>query len=294
MNIALLGYGKIAADSHVPAIAATPGVTLAAVISRRGEGPPGVPVFPSLAALAESGLSVDAISLANRPAERFATAMEALARGWHVMLEKPPAATVAQAEALVAAAGPLTLFATWHARENAAVDAARELLRTRTITAVRIVWREDVNKWHPGQDWVWQPGGFGVFDPGINALSILTSLVPGDTRMQSAHLIRPPGKPMPIIATLDFSQAGIPVHAHFDWSPVATETWDIAFDTREGPLLLSNGGATLHVDGTLVETPHLPEYQRLYARFAALEKAGASDADLSPLIIVEAAFAAAP
>ena len=33
-------------------------------------------------------------------------------------------------------------------------------------------------RWHPGQEWIWQAGGFGVFDPGINALSIVTRILP--------------------------------------------------------------------------------------------------------------------
>jgi D-galactose 1-dehydrogenase len=43
---------------------------------------------------------------------------------------------------------------------------------------VNVIWREDVRVWHPGQDWIWQPGGLGVFDPGINALSIITHILP--------------------------------------------------------------------------------------------------------------------
>jgi hypothetical protein len=46
---------------------------------------------------------------------------------------------------------------------------------------VEIVWHEDVRKWHPGQQWIWEPGGFGVFDPGINALSIATRIFPASS-----------------------------------------------------------------------------------------------------------------
>ena len=42
---------------------------------------------------------------------------------------------------------------------------------------MRIDWRESVRKWHPGQEWVWEPGGFGVCDPGINAMSIFTEIM---------------------------------------------------------------------------------------------------------------------
>ena len=41
-----------------------------------------------------------------------------------------------------------------------------------------VTWKEDVRHWHPGQQWIWEAGGFGVFDPGINALSIVTKIMP--------------------------------------------------------------------------------------------------------------------
>ena len=73
-------------------------------------------------------------------------ARAALAAGKHVMLEKPPCATLTEARALgdMAAAGGLSLFATWHSRRGAAVEAARALLATREIHGVEIIWHEDV------------------------------------------------------------------------------------------------------------------------------------------------------
>src|SRR3546814_16671658 len=63
-----------------------------------------------------------------------------------------------------------TLFTTWHAQYNTAVEEARVRIAQDGLSRARITWIEDVRKWHPGQDWIWKPGGFGVFDPGINAL----------------------------------------------------------------------------------------------------------------------------
>ena len=45
-------------------------------------------------------------------------------------------------------------------------------MRERTIRTLTVAWKEDVRIWHPGQAWIWKAGGLGVFDPGINALSI--------------------------------------------------------------------------------------------------------------------------
>ncbi len=116
------------------------------------------------------------VSICTPPQAHFEAALTSLRAGKHVMLEKPPAATTRQIALLAeeAARRNLTLFQTWHSRFAAGVDAAREWLRTRKLVSGRIIWKEDVHHWHPGQKWIWEPGGFGVFDPGINALSVLT------------------------------------------------------------------------------------------------------------------------
>ena len=61
---------------------------------------------------------------------------------------------------------------------SAMVSDARAWLKGRTVTSGRISWRESARKWHPGQRWLWEAGGLGVFDPAINAFSILTALLP--------------------------------------------------------------------------------------------------------------------
>ena len=98
-----------------------------------------------------------------------------------MLLEKPPTRDPGRNPdlACIAETEQRTLFTTWHARHNAAVEAAAEALAGKRIAAMEIVWHEDVRKWHPGQQWIWEPGGFGVFDPGINALSIATAIFPG-------------------------------------------------------------------------------------------------------------------
>ena len=93
--IAIVGYGKIAEDQHVPAIRANPDFHLAASVSRRLAGPPGLPAFASIADLSASGLHIDAVALCNTPTERPAAAFQALAAGWHVLMEKPLASTSA-------------------------------------------------------------------------------------------------------------------------------------------------------------------------------------------------------
>ena len=115
------------------------------------------------------------------------------------MLEKPPGATLAEVHALEASpqAKGLTLYATWHSRMAHAVAPAKAWLADKTITRAHITWREDVRKWHPGQDWVFEPGGMGVFDPGINALSILTEILPAPRPPDDGHAGIPRQPPDP-------------------------------------------------------------------------------------------------
>lgn len=284
--VALVGIGKIAVDQHIPAIHASPDWTLAATVSRNG-GVPGVEAFTSIAAMLEARPDIPVVSLALPPVPRFAYAEAALKAGRHVMLEKPPGATLAEIHALqaLAAAQDVTLYATWHSRMAEAVAPAKAWLRGKTVTRGHINWREDVRRWHPGQDWVWEPGGMGVFDPGINALSILTEILPLPVHLTAARLTYPENRQTPIAAALRFSGN---VTADFDWRQEGPQTWDITVDTPEGALALRMGGNVLDIDGqpVLGEASIMGEYPALYARMADLVSTGTSDIDLAPMVHV--------
>ncbi len=126
-----------------------------------------------------------------------------------LLVEKPPCATLGEAMALVnqtAEQGVSGLFA-WHSRYAPGIEAARDWLASRTLQSVQIDWKEDVRKWHPGQAWIWQPGGLGVFDPGINALSIVTHLLVLPLFVESAELRVPDNCQSPIAASIKMSDA---------------------------------------------------------------------------------------
>jgi D-galactose 1-dehydrogenase len=238
---------------------------------------------------------LDAVAICTPPQPRYAIARAALAAGKHVLLEKPPTATLselADLEQLAAAAGR-TLFTTWHSQYNPAVEEARRALDGRTIERLLVTWKEDVRQWHPGQDWIWQAGGFGVFDPGINALSIVTRIVPAPIFLRRADLAFPSNKDAPIAATLELGSGrpGEDLRAVFDWRQTGEQTWDIVVETSDGTrLALSGGGKRLEIDGKLVvETPPA-EYQGIYRRFAALLASGRSAVDTEPFRLVADAF----
>lgn len=292
LRIAIVGFGKIARDQHVGAIAAVPGAMLAAIASRNASLP-GLPHFATVEELLEKGPQIDAVSLCTPPQVRRAQAAAALAAGKHVMLEKPPGIGVAELDPLIAMATEArrTLFATWHSRHAPAVEPARQWLAARRIRSVHINWKEDVRVWHPGQAWIWEPGGLGVFDPGINALSILTRILPKPVFVTAAELAFPANCQSPIAANLTLTDiGGLPITAEFDFRQTGPQSWDILVETDEGRMTLSRGGRIMEVDGKVVADAPDEEYRELYRHFVELAATGASDVDLAPLRLVADAF----
>lgn len=294
IRIAIVGYGKIARDQHAPSIAADPRFELAAVVSPRAPADAGVPVFRSHEALLDRMAgALDAVAVCTPPTVRLAVARAAFEAGIDVLLEKPPAATLGeleQIERLGRKAGR-TLFTAWHSQHAAAVPAAKAALAGKTVRSLRIRWHEDVRKWHPGQEWIWAPGGFGVFDPGINALSIATRILPQPLLVREAVLSFPENRQTPIAARLAFQGGEGAFEADLDWRRTEGESWTIEVGTTDGGAIeLFDGGARISIDGKpqAVESPG--EYPSLYARFAELVETRRSDVDREPLRIVADAF----
>lgn len=286
--LAIVGCGKIARDQHIPAIAANPNFELVA-IADPAPAHIAVPCYSGLAEMLAACPEIVAVSLCMPPRFRAAAAREAIAAGRHVLLEKPPCASMAEAlelEALAREAG-VSLFTAWHSQQGAAVAKAREWLQGRAIRSVRVTWKEDVRVWHPGQPWIWQEGGFGVFDPGINALSILTAILPGGLRVTDAELSVPANCATPIAARLEIAGEGFPVTAEFDFRQTGPQSWDIDVDTANGFARLSQGGNRLEIDGEACAVGSEAEYPALYEQFSALIHAGKSQVDLTPLKLAE-------
>ncbi|MBA1288452.1 Gfo/Idh/MocA family protein [Pseudomonas japonica] len=292
IRLGLVGYGKIAQDQHVPAIHANPAFSLVAVATQ-GQPCPGVANFSSLGDMLRELPELDAIAFCTPPQGRYALVREALAAGKHVLVEKPPCASLGEAMALVeqaASVGVGGLFA-WHSRFAPGVEAARAWLAGRSLKAVRVEWKESVRKWHPGQTWIWQAGGLGVFDPGINALSIVTELLPSPLFVSKAELRVPQNCQSPIAATLSLTNAhGLPVSVELDFDHDHNELWRIELEADNGVLRLDHGGASLSIDGVAQALPEEGEYPALYRHFHELIEAGGRDMDTQPLRLVADSF----
>ena len=295
VRMGIVGVGKIARDQHIPRIAANPAFQLVASASRHGTVK-GVANFTSLEAMLAGAPNLDAVAICTPPQTHYDMARQVLDAGRHVLMEKPPCASIMQLDHLVQLARDVgcSLYQTWHSQHALAVEPARILLQKRRIRRVHITWKEDVLRWHPGQTWLWEPGGFGIFDPGMNALSILTRLIPEAIFPRNARLHIPRNCGAPIAADLELTSAsGIEISAEFDFRETGPQRWNIEVDTDQGALKLTAGGGLL----TLGDQPVPPdagsldtEYEAIYKRFAELVARKESDVDIRPLQLVADIF----
>ena len=89
IRIAIIGFGKIAADQHVPSIAGNPRFELVASSSRSGEGV--AQTFTDWREMLRTMEGLDAVAITTPPSVRHEIARECILAGLHVLLEKPPA-----------------------------------------------------------------------------------------------------------------------------------------------------------------------------------------------------------
>jgi predicted dehydrogenase len=295
----LVGIGKVARDQHIPVLRANPHFELVACTSRNNRVD-GVANFTTVEDMLAGCPGLDAVVVCSPPQVHYEAAKCALLAGKHVFMEKPPCATTAELERLaeLARIRKRTFFQTWHLRCAPRVDDAERWLKGRKILGARVVWKEDVRHWHPGQSWIFQAGGFGVFDPGINAISVLTKILPEPVFVESAEHFVPENCQAPIAADLVLrTDSGARISTAFDFLYTGEAIWDIEVETDGGALKLSLAGAVLSINGRQLEfPPHkdgaYAEYAPLYRRFAELIAAGESEIDATPFRLVADAFLA--
>jgi predicted dehydrogenase len=289
IRIAILGFGKIAEDQHVPSIKGNDRFDLVASSSRSGHGVG--QLFTDWRELIRSVEGLEAVAITTPPGPRYAIARECVLAGLHCLLEKPPTAGLAELADLdcLAQAQGVTLFITWHAQHHSTVDAAARALAGKRIASMDIHWHEDVHKWHPGQQWIWEAGGFGVFDPGINAFSIATKIFPGGLFVESAELSFPENAQTPIAADIEFASpvADGPLRASLDWRRSEGEEWTIAITTADGTeIRLEEGGSRLILNGETHEDDGAGEYPDIYRTFVDLMDERRSLVDVAPFRLV--------
>ena len=285
IRIAVVGLGKIAQDAHLPAIARSDEFELAFLVDPRFKADGPIPAFQSLDAALTAGVPFDAIALCTPPQSRLELCEQLLETSCAIL---PSTARIFSERARKAG---IPIFAAWHSRFSSQMPAAIAWARHHPLKRGVIEWRENASKWHPGQGWLWQPGGFGVFDPGINALSILTALYDSNWAVSDVHFRTPENFHTPISADFTLSARGAKVDVCLEFHTSSEEVWSIRLEAVNGEVFeLTEGGAAISVGGGPIKGADTSEYDALYRHFAKLVRHRQTDFDISPLEIASEAF----
>ena len=192
MRLALIGCGAIARRSHLRAFKKVPGVDVVAFASRTrasaeaaaAEWGAGT-VYDDWAALLADA-SVDAVDICTPNVHHAEIAIAAAERGRHVLVEKPMATSLADADAMVAAAqaAGVVLMPAQNVRFAGPFVAARQLVATGrlgTVVGLRAAFgHSGPQDWAPEATWFFDPdqaGGGALLDLGIHMIDVLRAVV---------------------------------------------------------------------------------------------------------------------
>lgn len=287
VRIGVVGLGKISKDQHLPVISSSPEFELVFVVDRAVKIDAPIPWYGSLSDALNDGVAFDAVSICTSPQVRHELIELLFASQCALLLEKPAASSYALAAKTtrLAVEHNLTMFAAWHARFAPQISAAKKWVAAHELAGGHIEWRENHQKWHPGQDWLWREGGYGVFDPGINALSILTEVTSNHWLATEATLWIPKNVETSSRAEFSLSSTDCSLTGCFEFHERDDETWTIQLKARNGSTLtLLDGGARMQIDGIQIANDSVVgEYERVYGHFSSLCRNQQTDCDLSPL-----------
>jgi predicted dehydrogenase len=254
VRIALVGCGAIGelVARYVYANAAPDGFRLVAAIdpqAERREGVAaalGVPAYPSAQAAVGDGVAIDAADIRTPHDAHADTACAALARGWHVLVEKPLATTLADGERIRRAA--VTAGRVAAVAENyphiTAVRAARDamtsgqvgdVLTLRSTRAFTLdgVWLRDGWRRSGG------PSGGLLLDQGTHHASLLRFLGGPITQVSAQASTPDPAATAgrdgmdTFLLTIRFA-SGLAAQSLYSWTafPLAAEAEGIVFGSR--------------------------------------------------------------
>lgn len=227
---------------------------------------------------------IQAVSINTPPNTHHQLVIETLKEGKHVLVEKPPALTVAQCDQMInfAVQKEKVLFMAFHARYNHAVAAARSELKGKNVEKVDIQYAEYAPKYHSVDGWIFDPevaGGGVLMDSGINALSIVTSVLPDlpalsvrEAQFRKANGFRVETEADVAFSFGDKGRGTITM----DWMYHGPEVRKITFGTDQGQysvdivknIFSKNSDVLVGVDTTREAVDQELEYRGVYQNFA--------------------------
>jgi predicted dehydrogenase len=262
VRVALIGCGAIGelVARQVYATADPDTCQLVAAIDPRAERSRavsealGVPAYPSVRAAVDDGVVIDAADIRTPHAAHADTTCDALGRGWHVLVEKPLATSLADGERIrraAATAGRVAAVAENYphiravraargAMEAGAVGDVLTLRSTRAFTLdgvwLRDGWRRDGG-----------PSAGILLDQGTHHTSMLRFLGGPITRVSAQASTPQPSKPHAtpnagtLLLTVRFA-SGLAAQSLYSWTafPLAAEA--------EGTVIGSRGRIEIRVD----------------------------------------------
>lgn len=274
VNVGVVGCGAISAQ-YFRTIDRLPRLRLVAVAdldldrAREAVRPyAGVEVLSVAELMADP--RVDVVLNLTVPAAHAEIALQAIAAGKDVYCEKPLAATAADAERMLAAAGaarvrvgcaPDTVLGTGTQTARKALD---DGLIGRPVAATATMVTPGHERWHPNPDFYYVPGGGPLLDMGpyyitslVTLLGPVTTVIGAASRTRSKRTIGSgPRRGEEIPVTVDTHVTGVLVHASgalstlvMSFDAAATKASHIEVHGEKGSLVVPNPN---HFDGPVL------------------------------------------
>jgi predicted dehydrogenase len=209
-RVAVIGCGLIATRTHLPAYLETPGCELAAVVSGHRENAEtaasrfGVPRVLEAWQDAVADPDIDAIDICTPNALHAPIAIAAARAGKHVIVEKPMATSLADADAMIAAAQKhgVTLMVAHNLRFEPVYRAIHDIVQTGTIgqpltARATFMHAGPDDAWGAASPWFWQQdaaGGGSLLDLGIHIIDALRWIIGRrvvEVTAMTARLVKP-------------------------------------------------------------------------------------------------------
>lgn len=239
--------------------------------------------------LAAKEIQLSAVVICTPSAFHLSIAKKVLRVGKSVILEKPPTRNLSEIRELKALAEQkgVALITLWHSQHAPGVRAAAGQLSGRKIKKIDIYWHEDFYHYHPGQTWVTGKVAGGIFDPLVNALSIVELLINGDVKLISGSANKPQNWEAAISGKYKYAPRDgrkIAINADVGWHAGGQSHWDIKVTTVNGTVVeLTDGGANYYLNGQSQPTGATREYLQAYHHVKECLVSGQSDIILGPL-----------